>query len=1334
MKLKKLIIAGMLTLVISGLAYAEATKEITRDAGLYAGSPVGTNPTNVFSWSFSSINLDLEHQNEPGTPEGVKSARAIVNLQWGGWGIFNVTQFGGSTIVAKDYSAYDGGAIRFWLKSNDPLDVEVEYQQLSVPAKSKIVVQSTNGNWKEIVLPLSTFLPPINAARLAAIRAPFQITAQPAGASKTWFVDHVRWTKPLASLELFPPSTQVNPGKKRQFTVEGRDAAGEYVVVYSQFSAPGSVGTTVPSGTDRAVQAIFTANSSDGNITATVQNTGENLTDTSAIDVTNADLSARLGILSETVVPGLDLDNFSPNQNGALALFGTNPGKYPVVSDDFTDPQEGTFSVKTVFPTLTAQQFSGWAVQWGDFNTDDSHTRDMSAFYDGSIRFWFKAPATLQNKIVMGIRSGNVPASQELSNALLSSFGVPFDGTWHPVSIPLKDWAKARPYADLSRTKIFAVFSVVGALSGSESNRTFYIDNLRWDTSLPGVLSRIEVTPNGIPNPVPIPPGFSRVFTATGYDASGAQVDISPSWDFVGPSLGTLNPTTGRTTVLTAGITPQTGTLRARMGSISGTAAVSIENVVFTQTFNIYSDAGVGGDIGVSTGPAVVTNTQMQLTELTGTPPEGTKFMRANFTLQNSPAGNDAFAVWFVETPDFPRFMRDYENGFLRFHVKTDENLEISIRSANIDPNSNNAKINLLDLGVPLNNQWQQVIIPLALFKARDPRLDFNQISTFFVIGGVSDVVGQLVNENFDVDDVKWLATDSTVPDPLKILQGLRDKQQPSGLLRSFASNRAVTYDMALAAMAFTYNKDFTRTRNIFNAFQSVFVPGQGFADEYNSEVSPPTVLNGDRTVGPNSFLLLALMHYKNASRDNTYNAIINDLAAWILGFQDADGAIKFGNPIGVIPPGTKSTEHNFDAYAAFKAYAKFSGNNQYNIEAAQVLNWLETEAWNAGQGRFNVGERFNGTPDTGKALDAYSWAPLALNDDSSLPIPSVLPLAETDFAASFNNGTTGLLINGVDFGGPNPNPDRDAVWLEGMGQMALAYLSVGNETKANSFINELNKAVFVTGPAAQGITYATNEGTGYGGFTMNATDPSVSAMAWYLFAVNNFNPFNPFPIFGVQIRNISNNQPATEFSWNVNIPVASGSEWKLSDQYIKLEVQNITDEQWGLQIYTNNADPAAQPRFVDPTPNPNDAGSDPAGLLYDNAGAPTGMTLPLAWSIKDLVTQVPTPADPNNAANPDSFQWFFFKDRNTPNIDLNNNGTFGDPGEPTQFVDGEDFITVRMNQNGTGASHFVQGDPGQGYFPTMSPEYLFLQANFFNAGAQSTYRTNTITFEFFVD
>jgi hypothetical protein len=119
---------------------------------------------------------------------------------------------------------------------------------------------------------------------------------------------------------------------------------------------------------------------------------------------------------------------------------------------------------------------------------------------------------------------------------------------------------------------------------------------------------------------------------------------------------------------------------------------------------------------------------------------------------------------------------------------------------------------------------------------------------------------------------------------------------------------------------------------------------------------------------------------------------------------------------------------------------------------------------------------------------------------------------------------------------------------------------------------------------------------------------------------------------------------------------------------------------------------------------------------------------LSLAFSVKDSTDTLATgvvAADPQSGSLP-SYQWLNVLDYATPWIDLNGNGT-NDPAD-TQSVPAnpeQDPVIVRKGN----LMHAAQGPSG--YFDSLSPLAIYLEADFSSAYTPGTFQT-TLTLESF--
>jgi hypothetical protein len=85
-------------------------------------------------------------------------------------------------------------------------------------------------------------------------------------------------------------------------------------------------------------------------------------------------------------------------------------------------------------------------------------------------------------------------------------------------------------------------------------------------------------------------------------------------------------------------------------------------------------------------------------------------------------------------------------------------------------------------------------------------------------------------------------------------------------------------------------------------------------------------------------------------------------------------------------------------------------------------------------------------------------------------------------------------------------------VWLEGTGQMAVAFIKAKRESEAQMYLKEMKKNLIksVSFPKSYALPYSANFGTSYGSdalWTGVDTNPAVSSTVWYLFGMLRFDP-----------------------------------------------------------------------------------------------------------------------------------------------------------------------------------------------------------------------------------
>jgi hypothetical protein len=349
---------------------------------------------------------------------------------------------------------------------------------------------------------------------------------------------------------------------------------------------------------------------------------------------------------------------------------------------------------------------------------------------------------------------------------------------------------------------------------------------------------------------------------------------------------------------------------------------------------------------------------------------------------------------------------------------------------------------------------------------------------------------------------------DNLESEVLQISNWINNMQLPNGLLTSSENTDNVSlYDNALAALAFLAEGEIEQAEGVFDYFNerinSEFAQNNG--GFYQLRKSDGT--NGVRTwMGDNAWLLIALNNYKEITGNNQYDILALELENWIRGLQDEDGGLWGG----FNEDGTqihKVTEGIIMAFNAVSGYDDFHRG---------ILNYLKQERWNLND-RLLVAWPENEAHYY--AMDLHSLGYLIFKNFPEDVLIKAERYKNTQIA-SFN----GEEISGYCF-----DEDKDVIWLEGTAQMALAYKEANMTNESNYALQQLKKAQMKNSAweSSMGIPYATNVGTSYGSSLLwedAASTPAISSSIWYLFNELNFNPLT----LG-RLKNI----PAEDMFWN---------------------------------------------------------------------------------------------------------------------------------------------------------------------------------------------------------
>ncbi|MEI9988494.1 MAG: hypothetical protein WDM86_00505 [Rhizomicrobium sp.] len=251
---------------------------------------------------------------------------------------------------------------------------------------------------------------------------------------------------------------------------------------------------------------------------------------------------------------------------------------------------------------------------------------------------------------------------------------------------------------------------------------------------------------------------------------------------------------------------------------------------------------------------------------------------------------------------------------------------------------------------------------------------------------------------------------------------------------------------------------------------------------------------------GNQAWAMLALLALDRATHDPRYRAGARRIGAWLERWRDARGPGGFiGGVFGHEPTPDlltwKSTEHNTDLAAAFRALAQASGDEHWLADAAAAEAMVRA-SWLADCRCFAAGTGLDGaTPNRFLALDAQVFPLLALDDTARYrAVPATLrKRLARDGGYAYSEARAGL-------------------WTEGTAQAALLMRVLHRDAEAAA----LDRAIAAM-RMPDGAYYAADTAAQATGFMLD-TDPTqprgyfhipaLAPLAWAALAERGFNPF----------------------------------------------------------------------------------------------------------------------------------------------------------------------------------------------------------------------------------
>ena len=425
---------------------------------------------------------------------------------------------------------------------------------------------------------------------------------------------------------------------------------------------------------------------------------------------------------------------------------------------------------------------------------------------------------------------------------------------------------------------------------------------------------------------------------------------------------------------------------------------------------------------------------------------------------------------------------------------------------------------------IQLTDQWQEYAIDLGGADLSSIGCGFG-----FVLSGNTSGDTESV---FYLDEIRFEGSIASLQDKPRLIKSYETdtRRDPDDL---YIQNAAFSYDNALAALAFISDGKQDEAKRVLDAFAFAVANDRFQPDRVRNaysygDISPfPGWQGGTRlpgwydtekkayledqyqvgtNVGNTSYVALALLQYYIKYGGEEYLALAEKSMGWVLD-NCTDGTPGFTAGYDGWPEGDgsalytytyKSTEHNIDAYAVFKQLYALTSDEHYQ-KAADSAKAFIISMYDPAQGYFYTGTGNDGvTPSKDNhVLDAQVWSRLALGSTDFAPYQAAL---ESALAMRTAQG-------GYPFHADNTN---GGWWPEGTAFTALTLRQAGMNAEAESALNAL-KAIQLPEGGFPAATVAELT-TGFDLFTGKPWTykdiPHIAPAAWYVMAVNDFNPY----------------------------------------------------------------------------------------------------------------------------------------------------------------------------------------------------------------------------------
>lgn len=310
-------------------------------------------------------------------------------------------------------------------------------------------------------------------------------------------------------------------------------------------------------------------------------------------------------------------------------------------------------------------------------------------------------------------------------------------------------------------------------------------------------------------------------------------------------------------------------------------------------------------------------------------------------------------------------------------------------------------------------------------------------------------------------------------------------------------NSRCFIYDAGLALLVFTISGDYDLCVEMMNRLRIEQNEDGSFNFSYDNYIGQ--LFEGYVRTGAVGWLVHGMCYYTLKTGDTQYLDVIRKAGDWLLSRQITDETdARYGlltGGYGSYHPSDYSyiegeiewcsTEHNCSSLQALFALSLVFGDNKYKNAAILTKSALFRTLYDDASKRFYQGVGANGV-DTAWAVDCCTWAGKMLlsifeaqrSREIAHTVDTVYVTTEKSIVVSeedehYNTRYSGATVDGVKPYAEGYNNPPDIVWSEGTLGYICLLKAIGENDKANYYLNEMMKLQYCNNGSG-GIVYVT--------------------------------------------------------------------------------------------------------------------------------------------------------------------------------------------------------------------------------------------------------------------